>query len=184
MQGSFWIFCAHLFQDRTSLYGTAINITTLLLFIGSKREIIVRSLKLNSRLSNQVWNTEKLFHLLLFAFSSEMSGTKKYFPYPHEPFSFGKHLGFSSPYSWKGLKLAISSSCKTWHSKPFSYVPPLLGMPTQFWENCVSLLLKSQPVKKIQNLSPNSTTCSIQPLFSKVLEWMLNFNKVFKNSTE
>lgn len=25
------------------------------------------------------------------------------------------------------------------------------GMPTQFWENCFSLLLKSQPVKKTQN---------------------------------
>lgn len=64
-----------------------------------------------------------LFIYLLFACPSERRNKK----YPREPFSFGKHLDFSSPYNWKGLKSTTSSSCKTWHSKLLSYVPSLLG---------------------------------------------------------
>lgn len=72
-------------------------------------------------LLNQVWDLKYNFiYLLIVCISHRNVWNQKYFSYPCQPFLFGKH--FSSSYSWKELKLTTSPSCKTWYSKPPSYV--------------------------------------------------------------
>lgn len=155
VQGTFWIFYGHLCRDRTALYKKKLSIShcSVAAYWEQKRNF---SEWAQAKFNFQGFQTKSetlkndFLYLLVLSISPRHVWNKNYFPYPYvDHFHLGNiWLFFSFPYSWKGLKLTISPSSNSWHSKHLFYVPPLLGMPTQFWENCISLLLKISQLRK------------------------------------
>lgn len=55
---------------------------------------------------------KEIIYLLVVCVALQKFLEQKIFSLPCESFSFVKHLDFSSPHSWKGLKLTISQAAK------------------------------------------------------------------------